>query len=77
MKKISGVLCLFLLAVTLSGQRSSDYGVMAGVTSYLGDINPNRLLYSPRLAGGIFYRYNFHPQAGAEGKYFVRRIKRQ
>jgi hypothetical protein len=62
MKKLSGVLCLFLLAVTLSGQRSSDYGVMAGVTSYLGDINPGRLLYSPSLAAGIFYRYNFHPR---------------
>jgi len=62
MKKISGVLCLYFLAFTLLGQRSSDYGVMAGVASYLGDINPNRLLYSPRLAGGIFYRYNFHPR---------------
>ena len=62
MKKISGILSLFLLAVTLYGQRSADYGVMAGVTSYLGDINPGRLLYSPGLAGGIFYRYNFHPR---------------
>jgi hypothetical protein len=62
MKKISGILSLLLLAVTLSGQRNSDYGVMAGVTSYIGDINPGRLLYSPRLAGGIFYRYNFHPR---------------
>jgi hypothetical protein len=48
--------------VTLSGQRMADYGVMGGVTSYLGDINPGRLLYSPRPAGGIFYRYNFHPR---------------
>ena len=62
MKRLSGVLCLFLLAITLSGQRRSDYGVMAGVTSYLGDINPGRLLYSPSLAAGIFYRYNFHPR---------------
>ena len=62
MKKISGILSLLLLAVTLSGQRNSDYGVMAGVTSYIGDINPGRLLYSPGLAGGIFYRYNFHPR---------------
>ena len=62
MKKISGILCLLLLVNTLSGQRTSDYGVMAGVTSYLGDINPGRLLYSPSLAAGIFYRYNFHPR---------------
>ena len=62
MKRLSGILCLLLLAVTLSGQRIADYGVMGGVTSYLGDINPGRLLYAPRLAGGIFYRYNFHPR---------------
>jgi len=54
---------LFLcLSLSLSGQRNSDYGVLAGVSSYLGDINPNRLLYSPLPAGGIFYRYNFHPR---------------
>jgi hypothetical protein len=62
MKKISGILSLLLLAVTLYGQRRADYGVMAGVTSYIGDINSGRLLYSPSLAGGIFYRYNFHPR---------------
>ena len=62
MKRLSSILCLLLLALSLSGQRNSDYGVMGGVTSYLGDINPSRLLYSPGLAGGIFYRYNFHPR---------------
>ncbi len=44
------------------GQRSADYGIIGGVSSYLGDINPNRLFYSPLPAGGIFYRYNFHPR---------------
>jgi hypothetical protein len=62
MKKLACILSLILVAVTLSGQRSADYGVMGGVTSYMGDINPGRLLYSPGLAGGIFYRYNFHPR---------------
>ncbi len=62
MKKLSSIFCLLLLAITLSGQLKSDYGAMAGVSSYLGDINPDRLLYSPGLAAGIFYRYNFHPR---------------
>ena len=35
---------------------------MGGVSSYFGDINPNRLLYSPLPAGGVFYRYNFNPR---------------
>ena len=62
MKRIHWFLLFLCLSLSLSGQRNSDYGVLAGVSSYIGDINPTRLLYSPRPAGGIFYRYNFHPR---------------
>ncbi len=62
MKKINWVLLFLCLSLSLSGQRNSDYGVFAGVSSYLGDINPNRLLYAPLPAGGIFYRYNLNPR---------------
>jgi hypothetical protein len=75
MKKISGILSLLLLTVTLSAQRSADYGVMAGVTSYIGDINPGKLLYAPGLAGGIFYRYNFHPRQSLRANILYGRIK--
>jgi hypothetical protein len=53
---------LIFASVSLTGQPSSDYGVLAGTSSYLGDINPSKLFYSPSLAGGIFYRYNLHPR---------------
>ncbi|MGD0581777.1 MAG: DUF6089 family protein [Bacteroidales bacterium] len=62
MKKL---LCLILLALhfqSFFGQRNADYGVLAGVTSYIGDINPGRLLYDPLPAAGVFYRYNLHPR---------------
>jgi hypothetical protein len=62
MKRLSSILWLLVFTVTISGQRNADYGVSAGVTSYLGDINPGRLLYSPRPAAGVLYRYNFHPR---------------
>jgi hypothetical protein len=56
-------LFLFLcLSLSLSGQRNSDYGLFLGTSSYMGDINPGRLFYSSLPAGGIFYRYNFHPR---------------
>jgi hypothetical protein len=55
----------------LTGQRNADYGVFAGVSSYLGDINPNRLLYSPLPAGGLFYRYNLHPRHALRANFFV------
>jgi hypothetical protein len=62
MKKLLGFILLFLLALSVSGQRSADYGIFGGVSSYIGDINTNRLFYSPLPAGGVFYRYNFHPR---------------
>ena len=71
MKRINWFLLFLSLSLSLSGQRSSDYGVFAGSSSYLGDINPNRLLYSPSPAGGIFYRYNFHPRQALRTNIFV------
>jgi hypothetical protein len=62
MKKIK---CFFLFAILylpLAGQRNADYGVFGGVSSYMGDINPGRLLYAPLPAAGLFYRYNLHPR---------------
>jgi hypothetical protein len=71
MKRIRWILLFFWFSLSLSGQRSSDYGVFAGVSSYLGDINPNRLLYSPLPAGGIFYRYNLHPRQSLRANIFI------
>jgi hypothetical protein len=71
MKRIHWILLFFYLSLSLSGQRSSDFGVFAGVSSYLGDINPNRLLYSPLPAGGIFYRYNLNPREALRTNIFI------
>lgn len=62
MKKLHWVVLFFCLSLCVQGQRRSDYGIMAGASSYLGDINPNRLMYSPRPAGGLFYRFNINPR---------------
>jgi hypothetical protein len=67
MKRVSVLFCLIIFAISAHGQRMADYGILGGFTSYLGDINPNRLLYSPRPAAGIFYRYNFHPRQALRG----------
>jgi len=55
-------LLMLFTSVSLTGQQSSDFGVLAGTYSYIGDINPSRLLYSPSFARGIFYRHNLHPR---------------
>jgi hypothetical protein len=62
MKKIHWLFLFMFLPLSLSGQRIADYGIFGGVSSYLGDINPNRLLYSPLPAGGLFYRLNLNPR---------------
>ncbi len=62
MKRIIGTFLFITVALAASGQKSSDFGAMAGVTSYIGDINPGRLLYDPLPAAGVFYRYNLHPR---------------
>jgi hypothetical protein len=63
---------LFLvLSHSLSGQRNSDYGVFGGVSSYIGDINPGRLLYSPLPAGGLFYRFNLNPREALRANIFI------
>ncbi len=62
MKRIYWFILLVVLSLPLTGQRNSDFGVFAGVSSYIGDINPERIMYSPRPAGGLFYRFNLHPR---------------
>jgi hypothetical protein len=71
MKRIHLLLLFFCLSLSLSGQRNSDYGIFGGVSSYFGDINPNKLLYSPLPAGGILYRYNFHPRQAIRTNIFL------
>jgi hypothetical protein len=71
MKRLNWVLFFLCLSVTLSGQKSSDFGVFGGVSSYFGDINTTRPLYSPLPAGGIFYRFNFHPRQSLRTNLFI------
>jgi hypothetical protein len=75
MKKILWLLLFIFLQLSLSGQRIADYGVFLGVSSYLGDINPNRLLYSPLPAGGVFYRLNLNPREALRLNLFLGGIR--
>lgn len=71
MKKTNFLLLFLFLTLSLAGQRNSDYGIFAGVSSYAGDINPERILYSPLPAGGVFYRYNFNPRQALRANVFI------
>jgi len=71
MKKINWIVLLVSLSLTVSGQRKSDYGVFGGVSTYFGDINMVRPLYSPMPAAGFFYRYNLHPRQSIRANVFA------
>jgi hypothetical protein len=75
MKRAPWIFLFFCLSIVAAGQRNSDYGIFLGVSSYMGDINPNRLMYSPLPAGGVFYRYNFHPRHALRVNIFAGGIK--
>lgn len=36
----------------------SELGLFGGVGYYMGDLNPGKQFFMPRLAGGLVYRYN-------------------
>lgn len=40
---------------------SSEYGIMAGASTYFGDLNPNYGMKSIKPAVGAFYRYALNP----------------
>lgn len=71
MKRILFFTLLVCVCGLVKGQRNADYGVFGGISSYMGDINPGRLIYSPGPAGGIFYRYNFHPRQAVRINLFM------
>ncbi|MDE5544714.1 MAG: outer membrane beta-barrel protein [Bacteroidales bacterium] len=56
---VSVILAVLLCAGTgtLRAQRS-EIGVGAGVSFYLGDLNPKKVFYDSRACASVFYRYN-------------------
>ncbi len=75
MKRLPWIFLFISFFPIAAGQRNADYGILAGVSSYMGDINSSRLMYSPLPAGGIFYRYNFHPRHALRGNLILGGIR--
>ena len=44
----------------IKAQRKDNIGIFAGTSYYYGDINPDKLFYSPGLAVGGIFRYNLN-----------------
>jgi opacity protein-like surface antigen len=54
-------LLIFVFSFSLiEAQRKDNIGFFAGASYYYGDINPDRLFYSPGFAFGGIFRYNIN-----------------
>lgn len=61
MKKHFLLIIIFLVSISIFSQRN-EYGVFAGGSYYLGELNPGTQFLLTRPAFGILYRYNFVPR---------------
>lgn len=52
------VLSAFFISVL--AQKDANFGVFAGTSYYMGDINPNRQFYRPGASLGLIYRINLN-----------------
>jgi hypothetical protein len=75
MKRVLWVVLILCFPLQLRSQKNSDFGIFTGVSSYMGDINPGKLLYSPLPAGGIFYRFNLNPREAIRTNFFLGGIR--
>ena len=71
MKKLIWVFIFAFMPLVIFSQRKADYGIFGGVSSYFGDINTSKILYLPRPAAGVFYRYNLHPRHSLRASLFA------
>jgi hypothetical protein len=71
MKRIPWIFLFISLSISAAAQHNADFGIFGGVSSYMGDINPSRMMYSPLPAGGVFYRYNLHPRHALRANIFL------
>ena len=56
------LLIFFLGSLPILGhtQKYTDFGIFGGTTTYYGDINQDKVFYSPGYAAGLLTRYNIN-----------------
>ena len=70
------VFILFLaLCISESKAQYSEFGLMGGVSYYMGDLNPETPFKQVMPAGGLFYRYNFNERFSVRGSFTLGYLK--
>lgn len=74
MKKIILFIVFVCFPIVLLGQ-VYEIGVSLGGTNYVGDIGSTNYIYPNKLAGNVFFKYNYNPRLAFKGTYSFLPIK--
>jgi len=74
-KYLAAALLTILVVNSESKAQFSEFGLMGGVSFYMGDLNPDMPFKQVMPAGGIFYRYNFNDRFSARGAFTLGYLK--
>lgn len=69
MKRIAFLVLLSFVGFSQVRAQHSEFGLMGGVSYYMGDLNPSTPFKKVMPAGGAFYRYNFNDRFSARGAF--------
>jgi hypothetical protein len=75
MKKCIILFFLFEGIFIMAFSQRSEFGMMAGISSYLGDLNDSKPFAKPQVAGGFLYRYNFSPRWAVRANVLFANVK--
>lgn len=60
MQKLILLILISFTSIVGKAQYDSEIGCMAGMSYYMGDINPTKIFYKPNFMFSGMYRYNFN-----------------
>ena len=75
MKRVVVLIAITVIAVTKAQSQFSEFGLMGGVSYYMGDLNPDIPFKQVMPAGGVFYKYNFNERFSIRGAFTLGYLK--
>ncbi len=75
MKIIAAFILVLFVGISTAEAQFSEFGLMGGVSYYMGDLNPETPFKQVMPAGGIFYKYNFNERFSVRGAFTLGYLK--
>ena len=75
MKRTAAFILVLFVGISTAEAQFSEFGLMGGVSYYMGDLNPETPFKQVMPAGGIFYKYNFNERFSVRGAFTLGYLK--